>query len=485
MTSAFGPKRTFAYRLDGSTGKRGRVQQSRAMAKANYYHVDPARHRGEIGGRYSENFVKFPFFLKPLIGASNLKTSLTGKPLFLMGSSMVKKFDSVGRLHQRWGTADEIAVNRRNLQSFCKGVDENPYIAPFGRLLIKTILSRNLQNRTETIAFYETNREFIEANGRHRAPLVVTGFFRTGTTLLHRLLSEDPNSRSPYTYELEKSTPPLRSGADPMKDPRIRKSNLAMAALSKLAPGFMDKFAESHLWSVTEKEESLIYMLYHCGQLILNGPHAGREFMHSAFEYDNAPAIFKYERNFFSMLDAYRPAGTHWVLKAPTYAPMFAAIFDSYPDAKVIVTHRNPAKSMASVCRLCESWLVPFDVDGSFDKYGLGEMLCDVFSKFYNRPLEYRRANPGRESQIIDCVYTDLFRDPIGMVRQIYDKFAMEYTQDFEDRMMAYLETNKQGKYGRHRYSNEEYGIDPDVLYEQNRAYFDRYGFGPIPKNDE
>jgi hypothetical protein len=455
------------------------------MGKANYYHVDPASHRGDVSGRYSENQVKFPIFWKPAIAASNLKTSLTGKPLFLMGGRMLARFDSVGPLHERWGTADEIAVNRRNLQLFCQGVDENRYIAPPGRLFIKIIVSRYLQNRIDTIAFYEKNRAFIEANGRCRAPLLVTGFFRTGTTLLHRLLSQDPNARSPYAYEMEISTPPLKAGADAMRDPRIRKIKATMAALSRVAPGFMETFSQSHPWSATEREESFVYMQHHCGQPVLSGAHAGRAYLHSAFAYDNAPAIFKYERNFITMLDAYRPAGTHWVVKAPTYAPMFAAIFDGYPDARVIVSHRNPAKSIASACRMYESWLASFDVDGSFDKHGLRELLGEVFSAFHDRPQEYRTANPSRESQIIDCAYTDLVRDPIGTVRRTYDKFEMDYTQEFEDRMRAYLEANRQGTYGRARYSNEEYGIDPDALYEQNRVYFDRHGFGPAPNGDE
>lgn len=49
--------------------------------------------------------------------------------------------------------------------------------------------------------------------------------------------------------------------------------------------------------------------------------------------------------------------------------------------------------------------------------------------------------------------------------------------------MKIYLENNEQGKYGRHKYTNEEYGIDPDSPYERNKTYFDRYGFKAEPGN--
>ena len=50
--------------------------------------------------------------------------------------------------------------------------------------------------------------------------------------------------------------------------------------------------------------------------------------------------------------------------------------------------------------------------------------------------------------------------------------------------MIVYLENNKQGKYGRHKYSLEEYGFNADSLYEEYREYMDHYGFG-IPDKTE
>jgi Sulfotransferase family len=455
------------------------------MSTFDLYHVDPATTLQDSSGRYSRNFVRFSPMLQPIAWADRISKALRKKPAPLLGHDLLEEFNAVGPLGEHWGTDDELNVLRKSLRLFSEKIDANPRISPIGRFLLATIMKGHLRNRFDTIAFYEKNRSFIEAHGKYEAPIIVTGFPRTGTTLLQRLLSEDPNTRSPYTYEMEKSVPPRVPGVDPLTDPRIEKSAATMATLRKLAPGFIEKFGESHVWSAVEREEAFMYMLFHCGVNVLNGIAAGREFMNQALKPEIADAALKYERNYFRMLDAYAPAKSHWTNKAPVYAAYFGKIIEHFPNARIIVTHRHPGKNMASCCRLFESWLVPFDVDGSFDKVRMGDILNETLSVLYQAPLEYRLAHPEHEGQIIDCLYHELFRDPIGMVKRIYQKFDLEYTQTFDERMKSYLENNKQGKYGRHRYSNAEYGLDRDALYERHKKYYDRYGYGASPEGHD
>ena len=214
------------------------------------YHVDPKTARndavGNRAGRYPKNFVAFPWFLRPLNWGDALSRLLTGQPAYRVNDSLLKRFDAVNAPPERWGSATEIEALRRNLVLLGKSFDANPYRSPIGRVLGKTINKAYLKNRAATIAFFEANREFIEANGRIRAPVIVTGFMRTGSTLLHRLMCEDPNTRAPYLYELEAPVPPLKAGADPLCDPRIENSAAAMAVFSKLMPGMREKLSESH-----------------------------------------------------------------------------------------------------------------------------------------------------------------------------------------------------------------------------------------------
>lgn len=452
---------------------------------ARYYQVDPSTADGDTTGRYPRNHVRYSKLFLPVRWFDKTKKALTGSSAFNLTKATLKEFDKPGDLHPRWGSSKDIRAIRDCLEMFATGIDNNPYISSIGRMLIKTVYLTYLRNRTEFIRFYEENAAFIEANGKYKAPLLVTGYPRTGTTLLHRLLAEDPRSRSPYTYEMEQVLPPLKSGEDPMKSSRIKKSAASINLLSKYAPGFIEKFNESHLWSATEREESLIYMQFHNGISIVTGLQAGLDYALRLADPDVAPALMKYERNFFTMLDAYCPAASHWINKAPSYALYFGSIFDEFDDARVVVTHRNPAKNAASFARLLESACVPFDIDGSFDKHAFGQMVVAFSGLFWERPMAFRTAHPGRERQIIDAAYRDTFADPIAMVRRIYDKFEMEVTPEFADRMKAYLANNQQGKYGRHHYSNQEYAISAEILKAKYSDYFDKYNFTTEPASND
>lgn len=450
-----------------------------------YYNVDPATTLGDTSGRYPPNHVTYSKLLAPTRWIDALSRSVTGSSAFRLTKALLKEFDRPGTLHPRWGSTRSVGVVRDCLEMFARGIDDNPWISPVGRMLLKKVYLAHLKNRTDFIRFFDRNAAYIEANGKYVAPIIVTGFPRTGTTLLHRLMAEDPRSRSPFTFELEQVLPPLKTGDDPLSDPRIEKSNASMATLKKFAPGFIEKFSESHHWSATEKEEAFVYVQFHNGMSTLNNFQAGLEYMLRSVEPDVAPALLKYERNFFTMLDAFAPAQSHWINKAPSYAFFFGGLFEEFADARVVLTHRNPAKNAASIARLMESACLPFDIEGSFDKHRFAAMCTKFWGLTWSRPLDYRREHPEREGQIVDAVYPEVFADPIATVRKIYAKFELDVTPEFEERMRGYLANNQQGKYGRHRYSNAEYAINVDALRDRHATYFDKYRFSLVPSADD
>jgi len=451
--------------------------------QSNYYERTPVKKDNFLSERYPGNHVKFSPLLKPLQWMDGVYRTF-GSRAFLTSKEMVKEFDSVAPLDKYLGEKEDIADMRRLLISYCHGIDENPFLSSIGRFLIKRIGLDAIVNRKKILHFYEDNKNFIETNGKFNAPLIVAGLPRSGTTLLQRLLSEDPNVRSPYTFELELPLPPMGSKADPLQDSRIRRSNAAIKTLTKLAPGFMEKFAESHVWSATEMEETIDYTLAHNGITQMNCPLAGLNHIKDILKVEDKRSLFLYERLFFTTLDAYRPAKSHWVLKATEYARYFPHILQEYEKAKVVVTHRNPLITLPSLCRLWESWCIAFDQEDSFDKHRFGHFIKMIQKQYLLVPLHYRKSNPEGEKQIFDCMYDELFSDPIAMVKKIYDDFDLEYTTAFEERMIAYLKNNKQGKYGRHKYSLEEYGFSAEAVFQEFEEYMHHYDFG-IPDKIE
>jgi len=449
----------------------------------NYYQRKPNQIESKASERFPRNHVKFSPLLKPLKWIDRVY-GLFGKRAFMTRDEMLKKYDSVAPLDRCLGSEEEILQLKKIIESFWEGIDNNPFLSVYGRFLLKKSGLAMLKNRKRVLQFYHSNKEYIEANGKFRSPVIITGSARSGTTLLQRLLSEDQNTRSPYTFEMEAPIPPMNPESDPLNDPRIKKSSAGVNTMKKLAPGFVAKLSESHLWSATEMEESMVYALAHNGLIVMNYASAGKDFMDDILKIESKRPIFRYERLFFTTLDAYRPARTHWILKAPDYAIYFPLLFEEYQDAKIIITHRNPLITLPSLCRIKESWSISFGKDGTFDKHRFGQFIRLIQDKYINEPLNYRKKHPENEDQIFDCMYDELFSDPIAMVKNIYKKFDLEYTEEFEERMITYLENNKQGKYGRHKYTLEEYGFIAEDVYEEFREYMDHFGYG-IPEKFE
>jgi hypothetical protein len=445
-------------------------------ADLNYYQRDPQPSLAGASARFPKNHVRFSKLLKPIEWIDKAY-GLFGKQAFGCEKIILNEFDRIAPLDEYMGSREELNHVRNLVVLFCRSIDNNPYVSPVGRMILRKGALDQLKNRNKVLAFYHANRIHIEANGKIKAPVIITGLPRSGTTLLHRLLSEDPNTRSPYTFEMEVPIPPMPLEADPLADPRIKSSNSLLSRLSRIAPGFLEKLSESHHLSATEKEESLIYMLAQNCIHVMNCSTAGKAYVQALSAIENKRPIFRYEHLFFKMIDAYRPATSHWTLKTPLYAPYFPLIFEEYPDARVILTHRNPLVAFPSLCRLMESWCITFDRDGCFDKHRFAQVLHSLALPTIMVPFQYRKDNTEKESHIVDCLYAELFSNPIAMVKKIYETFSLDYTEEFEQRMKGYLQSNQQGKYGRHRYSLEEYGLDAESLYHEFKAYMDHYGY--------
>jgi hypothetical protein len=444
---------------------------------SNYYQGRYQNSKSTSSERFPGNHVKFSPLLRPLRWVDSAY-GVFGYRAFSLMKAMLKEFDRIAPLDEYIGTRNELNQIRNVVALFCKSIDNNPYLSPFSRFLLKKLSLNLLKNRNRALQYYHSNKEFINANGEVKAPVIITGLPRSGTTLLHRLMSEDPNTRSPYTFEMEIPIPPMTLESNPLDDPRIKSSQDVVGRLSRLASGFMEKFAESHYWSATEREESLLYMLAHNGLHVMNSLTAGKAYLDALVETNDKRPIFRYERLFFTMLDAYRPVKSHWTLKTPVYALFFPNIFEEYPDARVVVTHRNPLVALPSNCRLMESWCIAFDEDGTFDKHQFAKLVRKFIKNFVMVPFHYRKEHSERDGQIIDCIYAELFSEPIATVKSVYQKFGLEYTEEFEQRMKVYLANNKQGKYGRHKYSLEEYELKAESIYQEYRNYMEHFGFG-------
>jgi hypothetical protein len=186
---------------------------------------------------------------------------------------------------------------------------------------------------------------------------------------------------------------------------------------------------------------------------------------------DQRPA-YAYHRRLLQVLQS-RHRGARWVLKAPSHLHNLPLLFDSYPDARVVVTHRDPLKVLGSLANLMASlqWMRSNQV--SYER--IVRSMSFGFAYQLEKLSQERDQGTIPNGQILDVRYADLVRSPIETVRSIYRSFDLALSPEAESRIRAHLEGRPRERRGLHDYSFADTGLDLAIERERHASYQQRY----------
>lgn len=303
-------------------------------------------------------------------------------------------------------------------------------------------------------------------------PLVVTGLPRSGTTILHGLLGQDPGARVAQRWEVERpSPPPRRASYD--SDPRIAMCEAEVAALPAA-------FRAMHVMGATLPEECNSIMT-----MAFLSPNFGALANVSGYvdwlvdEADMAPG-FAVHRHMLQHLQAFHPGG-HWVLKSPPFLWWLGDLLETYPGARVIVTHRDPTEVIPSNSSLIAYLQQRDSVEG---RRAVGAQQAAIWKQGVDR---LRRLRQGRalSEAIIDIRYADFLADPMGAVSAIYSHAGLSLTAQAADAMRLFMAQNAQNSHGRHDYNADAFGLDSDKIRVDFADYIAEYVRAPVAAGSE
>jgi hypothetical protein len=190
---------------------------------------------------------------------------------------------------------------------------------------------------------------------------------------------------------------------------------------------------------------------------------------------DMRPA-YAFHRRFLQHLQWGVP-GARWVLKAPSHVFSFDALLDTYPDARIVQTHRDPVTAVASVASLSSVLHRAFGRRRHPARFG--QEVTTRWTEGLERSLELRRSGRVPPARIVDVHHHELAADPMSVVHRIYSQFGMTLTTVTEARMRAFLEGHPRHAQGRHEYTPEPFGLDREDLARRFRAYSEHFGVRP------
>ena len=306
-----------------------------------------------------------------------------------------------------------------------------------------------------------------------RQPVFIVGINRTGTTLLHRLMSRDPKVWTLLGYEYVEPIPAggdYATLADSADDPRR-----AFAKELLNASGIVDMFKGVHHFDVNEPEEDLglLRMGFSAWSTTVRFhiPDfacwlSGRDMSESYGFHRHAMQNYTYQRRQLKS-----GSGGQWVLKMPFHLLELEALIRAYPDALFIQTHREPAQVVGSWNSLVER------VRGLSCKprapEDLGAEQLEFMSRMLNGAVDFRTSHPELEDRWLDVSFYDLVEDPMAVVAHIYDRFGWSLAPEAVAAMDEWREVQAahRQKEKRHKYDIADYGLTREAI----DAAFGRY----------
>lgn len=396
---------------------------------------------------------------------------------------LVKIYNALGKLGQFLGLKRKIeaeslmkrAVRSTGLSDFgnefdleplevlCKSIEEESYLHPFGRFVTRTRLKGVLENRLRAEFWFKECPEIEEI--KLPPVCVITGLQRTGTTMLHRLLAADPDTRALLSWEAINPAPIPGLEKEKDRHKRIGSALTSQKALGYIAPDF---FTVHPVEAMAPEEDCLLLdasFLSTVPEATLRVPAYSR-WLESR---DQRPA-YEYMKKLLKLLQWQDP-GKRWILKTPHHMEYLDVLFDVFPEVKIIQTHRDPAVTIASFCSMISHGRGVFS--SKVDPLEVGRDWTRKIVRMTENTMRVRDTIP--KDRFLDVYYEDLLEDPIEEVRKIYGYLDIPWSEMTEKTMQKNHRENYQYKYGKHLYTLEDFNFSEQTIRRMFEEYYRQY----------
>jgi hypothetical protein len=398
---------------------------------------------------------RFPDDVAPIREAmADMGAAVVLEPEALMAAAV----DQAGV--EDFGSADF----RERLDIVCAALQKDVTLSPPGRAAAFVQLSGLLRNRllVQDVLHRHPEVDNLEV----RAPIVICGLPRTGTTHLHNLVSADPAIRSLPYWESEE--PVLRADENPAEgepDPRLARTEAALGVVNTAMPLFkrMHEMTTDHV----HEEINLLAMDVSSMYFETMAPMpTWQEYYRST---DQTPS-YEYLKRVLKVLQFLR-GGTRWVLKSPQHLEQFGPLSTVFPDATFVVTHRDPVSVTASLTTMM-TYLARLNFD-PVDPGGIARYWTDRLETMLLACVRDRELLPAERS--IDVRFAEFMADDVAMVERIYAIAGQPMTDAVRRAMDEFMETHPRGRHGGIVYDLAQFGIDPDERRKSLQFYVDRF----------
>jgi hypothetical protein len=347
----------------------------------------------------------------------------------------------------------------RLLQSF----DEDAHLSDLGRAIVRQEIVKILQARLLCEA--RLKQHAGECEQQIRRPIIILGLVRTGSTALHYLMGQDPGiQKLEYWMAANPQPRPPREEWD--EHPDFRASQAEIEFLYKVTPSLMTVHEMRAEWpeecrhilaqSFTDDRFETSATLPSYNEWYWSTPH---------------PETYQRHKRLVQLIGMHEP-DRRWLLKYPVHLRQLQALFDVYPDACIVQTHRDPRTVMASYTSFVAK--VRDMHEDRVDMEYIAREQLESWSTAADAGVAFRRQN-GSE-HFFDLHFTDFMADPVGSVKRIYEHFDQALSPAGEKCLEQWHADHPQGKHGQHAYKKDNFGLSETEILDRFADYMEFHG---------
>jgi hypothetical protein len=322
---------------------------------------------------------------------------------------------------------------------------------------------------TSRLEFFEDRNRFPVADEVIERPMFVTGEPRSGTTLMHALMSVDPTARALRFWEVMYPSPP--PGVSRGDDPRRAKADADWREINAKMPKWLHSHPYNDMLGDGLPEDERTWAFDFRVMTPTAWWRVPMQTLVGGLPIDPA-AQYRIHKAMLQQLQYARPR-KRWVLKG-FHGFRLREFFDAYPDARLMWLHRDPVQVAASrtmmMADILDGIVGPVDLDAA----------AKMHLELTRQSIANTMTNPFVDDpRILHVRYTDFLADQVETVRLFYDFSGWPLSSHAEDAMRDYLANNKGDRYGKFRYSVKlltDIGEDIAALHDEFEPFRTRFG---------
>jgi hypothetical protein len=350
---------------------------------------------------------------------------------------------------------------RGRLRLWCESINASTNLTDLGRAGLYAEMLRYASNRLRVEDCIKRHPEILDIVIDR--PLIVAGLPRSGTTYLQNFLSADQRLRSLPHWEAMQPVPtPGEPTDDVQRDPRYLRAAKSWEQADALLPYIkaVHPFDPDHISEDTELQ-CYNYSSYHLEWLC---PHPTWADHYWASDHTST---YQYLKRVLRVLTWHR-GPNRWLMKSPQHMEQLVPLLKVFPDATVVINHRDPVASIqsaiTSLSYSARTRTKTVDADG-IARYWIGR-----YEKLLGRCVRDRDQIP--ESQVHDVYFHELMANPMETVEEIYAKAGLLLDAPLRERINQFLAHYVRGKHGTLDYNlRRDFGLEPAEI----RKCFDFY----------